>query len=92
MVEVVAETVEEEAVEEAAAEPEEAEPKEADPKARTAGDPATQTSPHKKPVTSIGDLGRGRGIVPTDTPVHGETTRARNQDTIEILLQLKSKQ
>ena len=79
----VAETVEEEAVEEAAAEPEEAEPKEADPKARTAGDPATQTSPHKKPVTSIGDLGRGRGIVPTDTPVHGETTRTPSRSTIE---------
>ena len=88
----VAETVEEEAVEEAAAEPEEAVPKEADPKARTAEDPVTQTSPHKKPVTSIGDLGRGRGIVPTDTPVHGETMRAQNQDTIETLLQQKSKQ
>ena len=86
------ETAEEEAVEEAAAETEEAAPKEADPKARTAEDPATLTNRHKKPVTSIGVLEKGRGIVPTDTPVHGETMKAQSQDTIEILQQQKSRQ
>ena len=82
---------EEEAVEEAAAELEEADPEGAVP-IKTGEAHVTLTYPHLNPVTSIGVLERGRGIVLTDTPVHGETTKVRSQDTIETLQQLKLKQ
>ena len=42
-----------------------------------------------RPVTSIGSMARGRGIVPIDTPVPGETTRVLSQNTIETLQPLK---
>ena len=46
--------------------------------------PDTQTTLLHPSVTSIGDLARGRGIVPTGMGALGETTRALVQDTIEI--------
>ena len=54
-------------------------------------DPAIQTTRQNKPVIPIGNLGKGRGIVLTDTPAHGETTRTPSRNTIEILQQQKPK-
>ena len=52
--------------------------------------PATQTYPHRMPVTSIGAMARELGIVPTATPVPGGILRVRNPVTTETSLrQLK---
>ena len=53
--------------------------------------PVTPMGPQIAPARSIGNLGRGRGYAQTDTTVPGGTMKAPDQDTIETLLQLKSK-
>ena len=51
--------------------------------------PDTLMGPQIKPARSIGNLGRGRGYVPTDTIVHGGTTSLHVLATIEMLQVLK---
>ena len=53
--------------------------------------PDTLMGPQIKPARSIGNLGRGRGYVPTDITVPGGITRAPALDIIETLPVLKSK-